>query len=949
MECPNCKAQNRPGVRFCSNCGQRMPPEPTVQGSTVVPPTVAAPGTRGGSSLAIGTPLQGGRYVVKEVLGQGGMGAALLATDKRLDSKPVVIKELISDSNDPTKLKEDEANFKREVVTLAHLDHPLIPNVTDNFDENSRFFMVQEYVEGENLEDRIDRLNQPMSERDVLIYASEILDVLDYLAQQTPPIIHRDIKPANIIVSTKDKKAHLVDFGIARADAARNAKRKQTSALGTPGYAPPEQYQGNADPRSDLYALGATLHHLLTNRDPRGHQPFNYPPARTLNPLLSPDTESVLVRALHNDINQRYQSATAMKSDVDQILYQRFGIASGALTGYASSGTMSEITMPGSGASMIGGISMGPQPNAPTVQGAPTFAPPPYPGTPYTPLPPVASGPMMAPPPPGMTGMTIPPTSQVPHAPTPPYLYQQAQPNFPPPQKRTSRSPLLILGIILLLVLLLGGGIFAALKLKGSSGGVTPTVNTSTNAIGVTKASDGEEIGISDGTFAFDTGRPDGSLKTQAATALKNNNTSQAQGLWQQAITTEPNDPEALIYLENQKVLAAGGFHVTIVIATMLTGANTGVGRDDLQGAYVAQKTYNDGSLLNGIGVVLDIANAGSSSSNAPAIAQQIVQAAKADSSIIGVMGWPYSSYAANTINIFKAAKLPMISETASSDLLTGVSPYFFRVCASNKSEGIDGARYLEQNLHSSRVIVFTDPLNAYTSSLANDFAGQFQADGRTILATEKYTVGKASSIVSALQDALKYTNPTPDAIYFAGYASDISTLMTDLPTSGAWGNVQIMGGDALYELSGYQTSSRITWNRLHFTSFTYPDVWEAQGLTSQKPAFFTNYANDFDPNTIHAAGYGWTRTDNDVMLSYDALVAILTAVKDTGKSQLTASDLETALTQLNGKNAFQGVSGQIAFGPDGNPINKAVVVLYVSPEGFIKIDPAVQGQFLLH
>src|SRR6185312_12496252 len=122
MECPNCRAQNRNGVRFCSNCGQRMPPDATVLGT----PAVAASGARGGSSLAIGTPLQGGRYIIKEILGQGGMGAALLATDKRLDSKQVVIKELISDSNDPTKLKEDEANFKREVVTLAHLDHPLI-------------------------------------------------------------------------------------------------------------------------------------------------------------------------------------------------------------------------------------------------------------------------------------------------------------------------------------------------------------------------------------------------------------------------------------------------------------------------------------------------------------------------------------------------------------------------------------------------------------------------------------------------------------------------------------------------------------------------------------------------------------------------------------------------------------------------------------------------------
>src|SRR5207253_9846419 len=169
------------------------------------------------------------------------------------------------------------------------------------------------YIEGENLEERMDRVNQRMKEREVLGLASELLDILDYLAQQTPPIVHRDIKPANIIIGSKDKRAHLVDFGIARADEARSIKRKQTSALGTPGYAPPEQYQGNADPRSDLYALGATLHHLLTNRDPRNEAPFSYPPVRTLNPQVSAETESLISKAVNNDSTQRYQSAMAMK------------------------------------------------------------------------------------------------------------------------------------------------------------------------------------------------------------------------------------------------------------------------------------------------------------------------------------------------------------------------------------------------------------------------------------------------------------------------------------------------------------------------------------------------------------------------------------------------------------------------------------------------------------
>src|SRR6266702_6860304 len=319
MECPYCNAENRDGVHFCSNCGK--PLTPTITASS----TSAGSANINSRTLTPGSRLQGGRYIVKKMLGQGGMGAAMLATDIRLDSKSVVIKELISDNTDPARLQEDVRNFKREVATLAHLDHPLIPNVTDHFQEGSRYFMVQEYAEGENLEERMDRVNQPMKEREALGYTSEVLDILDYLAQETPPIVHRDIKPANIIIGNKDKRAHLVDFGIARAD----VQRKQTSALGTPGYAPPEQYQGNADPRSDLYALAATLHHLLTNRDPRNEPPFAYPPVRALYPRLSLETERVLDHALKVDINQRYQSAAAMKQDIDEILQNRYATSAG--------------------------------------------------------------------------------------------------------------------------------------------------------------------------------------------------------------------------------------------------------------------------------------------------------------------------------------------------------------------------------------------------------------------------------------------------------------------------------------------------------------------------------------------------------------------------------------------------------------------------------------------
>src|SRR5581483_11211862 len=387
MKCPFCGTDNPAGETFCTNCGGYLDAN-AASASTIV--STSTPGgagntgttTTGGTSINSGTltpnaHLQNGRYVVEKILGQGGMGAAVLAKDTRVSNKRVVIKELVTDSSDPTQRQEDVHNFQREVATLAELDHPLIPTVTDSFQEGSRYYMVQEYAAGENLESMIERLNKPMPESEVLAYASQVLDILEYLASQKPPIVHRDIKPANIIIGNKDKRAHLVDFGIARADEAKNAKRKQTSALGTPGYAPPEQYQGNADARSDLYALAATMHHLLTNRDPRNHPPFSYPPVRALNPQLSPDIERVLTKALNNDINSRYQSAAAMKRDIDEILLKNFGM-SGNMSSYTlgTSGPMNAVNAAGAASTVR-------QP----IQSQPARSAPP-PVRPMTPLPP---------------------------------------------------------------------------------------------------------------------------------------------------------------------------------------------------------------------------------------------------------------------------------------------------------------------------------------------------------------------------------------------------------------------------------------------------------------------------------------------------------------------------------------------------------------------------------
>jgi serine/threonine protein kinase len=340
MNCPHCGAEYQQGELFCTECGAQLP--------SAVDATVSVTGSGGiagaAAGLTPGTTLQNGRYVISQMLGEGGMGSVMLAKDTRLADKPIVIKALSADNTNTQKLQEDVHNFKREAETLAHLRHPLIPAVTDHFEEGTRYYMVMDYVEGENLEHWLERMKKPMQEDEALKYTLEVLDILEYLAKQQPAIVHRDIKPANIIIGDKDKHAHLVDFGIARANTLVNGQRRKTTALGTPGYAPPEQYQGYADPRSDLYALAATLHHLVTNRDPGDYPPFQFPAARTLNPRVSRQLEQILDKALKASASERYQSAVDMRQDIESLIAGTSTI--GNTDGYRLSGTLNTRTAP---------------------------------------------------------------------------------------------------------------------------------------------------------------------------------------------------------------------------------------------------------------------------------------------------------------------------------------------------------------------------------------------------------------------------------------------------------------------------------------------------------------------------------------------------------------------------------------------------------------------------
>lgn len=263
--------------------------------------------------LEAGTVLQN-RYQIERLVGGGGMGMVYLARDQRLANRPCAIKEMVDHFIDPQQRIEANEYFAREADTLAQLKHVAIPAITDRFDQRNRHYLVMEYIEGRNLEEEIAATGGgPLSEGLVIDIGRQLCDVLGYLHGLTPPIIYRDMKPSNVMLTPRGRVV-LVDFGIARLF---RAARKGTM-IGTLGFAPPEQYQGAVDPRSDIYSLGATLHYVLTSRDPEKFPPFSFPPVRNLRPDVSSNLAGAIDRALSYEVSGRPQSIQQFR---DMMLY----------------------------------------------------------------------------------------------------------------------------------------------------------------------------------------------------------------------------------------------------------------------------------------------------------------------------------------------------------------------------------------------------------------------------------------------------------------------------------------------------------------------------------------------------------------------------------------------------------------------------------------------------
>jgi eukaryotic-like serine/threonine-protein kinase len=293
-----------------------------MDGSALMPDTTQFGGVESvhdDGSLKANTILMA-RYRILGVVGGGGQGAVYQCRDLNFpDAKRLVaIKEMHYPSGDPGVRSVTMATFQREANILATLSHPAIPKIFDFFDQNNRAYLVMEYINGSDLELILNKTKELPIEK-IIEWAIDLCDVLHYLHNQSEPIIFRDMKPANVMIDSLGK-IRLIDFGIAKIF----VSGVKHTMIGTEGYSAPEQYKGDVTPLSDIYSLGATLHHILTRKDPRLEPPFSFDerPIGDYNDAVPPNLVEVINKAVDKEPANRWQSCAEMKEALEHVRYR---------------------------------------------------------------------------------------------------------------------------------------------------------------------------------------------------------------------------------------------------------------------------------------------------------------------------------------------------------------------------------------------------------------------------------------------------------------------------------------------------------------------------------------------------------------------------------------------------------------------------------------------------
>lgn len=730
LHCPDCQAENPLENRACHNCGRAFKGEPTTMlGTPATAPAVAvAPQPVDDdaylTNLLPSDAVLQDRYRITQLLGQGGMGAVYLATDTRFASRTCVIKEMLDHFNDPEQRAQATESFHREADFLATLKHPGIPEVYDRFTEANRHYLVMEYINGTDLEARLLEKGSPFEEKEVIGWMIQCLDVLSYLHHQKPPIIYRDMKPANVI-TTEWGKVSLVDFGIARFF---NPVSRGTM-IGTQGYAPPEQYRGQVEPRSDIYALGATMHYMLTGRDPQNEPPFSFPPVKTLNPEISDEIEMLILKALDPDVENRFASADEMLGELMAI----GGEQTDVVRECPHCGKLSTITrqfcphckqyiskkahvLRKNASGMLVTDAAGKHVNRST-----------------NPTERFAEGNKAA----TATNLAVP--------------TGRTEVNF------FSLKPVIYglgAGAVLLAVAVFGARTFL--------GGHTPIVSQG-EAILTTRNAD----------------------KLAGARAYAAHDYETAVAAFNRAVTTDPHDGEARIYLQNSYLMLAKVPTVKLAVAGPFSGDFASKGEAELQGAAFAQEALNGAD--HSAHLLLELADDRSGAPGAIAVSKTLGD----DADVVGVVGHLDSSASWAAMPLYNLTGLPVISPTSTSTQLSGLSPNFFRLSPDDALEGAALAHYVTQAMHAQAIAVLTPAKDPTRQGLASAFVNQAEASGATVQRVSYDAQTDWARLVSQLK------GNAPQAIFLAGSHLDAIALAKAKAAAGL--DAPIVGGDALY------------------------------------------------------------------------------------------------------------------------------------------------------
>jgi ABC-type branched-subunit amino acid transport system substrate-binding protein/serine/threonine protein kinase len=670
MKCPECQADNSLTSKFCGSCGHSFKGDPT----TLLGPNSTTPSTAAAAAVAqqpsdypptngllpANTILQD-RYRITQLLGQGGMGAVYLAQDTRFSSKTCVIKEMLDHFNDPEQRAQATESFHREADMLAQMKHVGIPEVFDRFTESNRHYLVMEYINGTDLEQRLIDNGGPFTEKEVIAWCIQCCDVLSYLHHQKPPIIYRDMKPANVI-TTNWGKVYLVDFGIARFF---NPVSRGTM-IGTQGYAPPEQYRGQVEPRSDLYALGATMHYLLTGRDPQNEPPFSFPPVKSLNPDISDEMEMLILKALDPEVENRYASADAMLGQLMAIGGDNTDVIRECPhCGHKSSVTRqfcpnckqyiskkAHVLNPGSGHLVTDAAGM-------------------HQNRPSTPTATLEQGNRSA----TSTNMAMP----------------TGKTEF----QLMSVKPA-VLGTAIVAVLA-GLGLLAYAKLAPQQG-----------------------PGISRGDAILTNSYPE---KQEGVNAFRAGQYDKAYASFIKASEKHPADPETRIYLENTAAMMSKEPHYTLALAGPFSGKFRAKGEAELQGAAFAQGLFNNKAHQQRL--MLLLADDRSDPEGALEVSRRLAD----ETSLVGVVGHLESASTRAALPIYNLAGLPVISPTSTSVELNDTSPTFFRLSSSDGLQGKALAHYVVHSMGANQISVVMPDNNPYIQGLGQNFIKEAQAE----------------------------------------------------------------------------------------------------------------------------------------------------------------------------------------------------------------------------